>query len=152
MRILAVVALAVVALAPVAAAKVDPNVAIPARQMGMKQVGRTFKGINDQLHSGAPDAAAVAAGAHQLADLARKVPSWFPAGSGPETGVKTSAKADIWAQPADFRAKAKALASATAALDRAAAKSADPTLLQPLVAQVGGACKACHTTYKAPEH
>jgi cytochrome c556 len=152
MRSLAVLALAVVALAPVAAAKVDPNVAIPARQMGMKQVGRTFKGINDQLHGGAPDAAAVAAGAHQLADLARKVPSWFPAGSGPETGVKTSAKADIWAQPADFRAKAVALANAAAALDQAAAKSADPAVLQPFVAQVGGACKACHTTYKAPEH
>ncbi|MEA3060246.1 MAG: hypothetical protein QOJ94_27 [Sphingomonadales bacterium] len=152
MRILAVLALAACAVAPVAAAKVDPNVAIPARQMGMKQVGRTFKGINDQLHGGAPDAAAVAAGARQLADLARKVPSWFPAGSGPETGVKTAAKAEIWAQPADFHAKALALANATAALDRAAAKSADPAVLQPLVAQVGGACKACHTAYKAPEH
>jgi cytochrome c556 len=152
MRILPLAVLAACAVAPVAAAKVDPNVAIPARQMGMKQIGRTFKGINDQLHSGAPDAAAVAAGAHQLADLSRKVPGLFPAGSGPETGVKTSAKAEIWAQPADFRAKAKALANATAALDRAAAKSADPAVLQPLVAQVGGACKACHTTYKAPEH
>ncbi|MEA3038551.1 MAG: Cytochrome, partial [Sphingomonadales bacterium] len=82
MRILPALVLAALAVAPVAAAKVDPNVAIPARQMGMKQVGRTFKGINDQLRSGAPDAAALAAGAHQLADLARKVPSWFPAGSG----------------------------------------------------------------------
>jgi cytochrome c556 len=152
MRIIRVAALAASALALLAAAKVDPNVAIPARQMGMKQIGRTFKGINDQLHSGAPDAAAVAAGAHQLADLARKVPSLFPAGSGPETGVKTAAKADIWAQPADFRAKALALATATAALDKAARKSADPAVLQPFVARVGGACKACHTTYKVQEH
>jgi cytochrome c556 len=150
MRILAVLALAASAVALLAA--VDPNVAIPARQMGMKQVGRTFKGINDQLHSGSPDSAALAAGAHQLADLARKVPSWFPAGSGPGTGVKTAAKAEIWAQPADFHAKAVALANATAALDAAAAKSADPAVLQPFVAQVGGACKACHTAYKAPEH
>jgi cytochrome c556 len=150
MRILPVLALAASAVALLAA--VDPNVAIPARQMGMKQVGRTFKGINDQLHSGSPDAAAVATGAHQLADLARKVPSWFPAGSGPETGVKTSAKAEIWAQPADFRAKALALASATSALDKAARKSADPAVLQPFVTRVGGACKACHTAYKAPEH
>jgi len=152
MRILPVLALAACAVAPVAAAKVDPNVAIPARQMGMKQVGRTFKGINDQLHSGSPDAASVAAGAHQLADLARKVPGWFPAGSGPDTGVKTAAKAEIWAQPADFHAKAVALANATAALDQAAAKSADPAVLQPLVVQVGGACKACHTAYKVADH
>src|SRR3954464_3229004 len=150
MRVLPVLALAASAVALLAA--VAPNVAIPARQMGMKQVGRTFKGINDQLHSGSPDSAALAAGAHQLADLARKVPSWFPAGSGPRTGVKTAAKAEIWAQPADFHAKAVALANATAALDRAAAKTADPAVLQPFVAQVGGACKACHTAYKAPEH
>jgi cytochrome c556 len=152
MRIVRVAALAACAIALVAAVKVDPNVAIPARQMGMKQIGRTFKGINDQLHSGAPDAAAVAAGAHQLADLSRKVPSLFPAGSGPESGVKTAAKAEIWAQPADFRAKAQALANATAALDAAAAKSADPAVLQPFVVQVGGACKACHTSYKVAEH
>jgi cytochrome c556 len=150
MRILPVLALAVSAVALLAA--VDPNVAIPARQMGMKQVGRTFKGINDQLHSGSPDSAALAAGAHQLADLARKVPSWFPAGSGPGTGVKTAAKAEIWAQPADFHAKAIALANATAALDRAAAKTADPAVLQPLAVQVGGACKACHTAYKVADH
>jgi cytochrome c556 len=150
MRILPILALAASAVALLAA--VDPNVAIPARQMGMKQVGRTFKGINDQLHSGSPDGAALAAGAHQLADLARKVPSWFPAGSGPDTGVKTAAKAEIWAQPGDFHAKAVALANATAALDRAAAKSADPALLQPLAVQVGGACKACHTAYKVADH
>src|SRR3954453_15684637 len=104
MRKIRVAALAACAVALLAAAKVDPNVAIPARQMGMKQIGRTFKGINDQLHSGAPGAGAVPAGPHQLAALSRKAPSWFPAGSGPETGVKTAAKADIWAQPADFRA------------------------------------------------
>src|SRR3954462_4322370 len=116
MRRVSIAALAACALALVAAAKVDPNVAIPARQMGMKQVGRTFKGINDQLHASAPDAKALADGSAQLADLAKKVPSWFPAGTGPDTGVKTAAKADIWANPADFKAKAAALAAATRAL------------------------------------
>jgi cytochrome c556 len=133
-------------------AAVDPHTAIPARQMGMKQVGRTFKGINDQLHASTPDAAELKAGSAQLADLATKVPSWFPAGTGPDTGVKTSVKADVWTNPADFHAKAVALATTTHALAAAAAKSSDPAVLTPLVAQVGGACKACHQAYKTPDH
>ena len=132
-------------------AAVDPHVAIPARQMGMKQVGRTFKGINDQLHASTPDAKALADGSATLAQLARKVPSWFPAGSGPDTGVKTAAKPDIWANQADFQAKAAALATATRALADGAKHSSDPAVLTPLVRQVGGACKACHTQYKVQD-
>ncbi|MDB5693799.1 MAG: cytochrome c [Alphaproteobacteria bacterium] len=133
------------------AAAVDPHVAIPARQMGMKQVGRTFKGINDQLHAAAPDAKALKEGTEQLDKLAKQVPGWFPAGSGPDSGVKTSAKASIWTEPADFHAKAVALAAATHALAEGAKHSGDPAVLTPLVRQVGGACKACHTTYKTQD-
>jgi cytochrome c556 len=133
-------------------AAVDPHAAITRRQDGMKQIGRTFKGINDQLKTSAPDAQALKLGSAQLAQLARQVPSFFPAGSGPGTGIKTEAKADIWARPADFHAKAVALADATHALADAAAKSSDPAVLTPLVHQVGGACKACHETYKTEDH
>ena len=132
-------------------AAVDHHVAIPARQMGMKQVGRTFKGINDQLHASTPDAKALADGSATLAQLARKVPSWFPAGSGPDTGVKTAAKPDIWTNQADFKAKAAALQTATRALAGAAKHSSDPAVLTPFVRQVGGACKACHDAYKVKE-
>jgi cytochrome c556 len=118
----------------------------------MKQIGRNFKAIFDQLHAGTPDAAVVRTSAQQLADLASKAPGWFPPGTGPESGLKTSAKADIWVHPADFAAKAAALASSTRALAAAAAQTSDPAVLNPLAMQVGGACKACHTTYKAPEH
>jgi len=133
-------------------AAVDPHVAIPKRQDGMKTIGRTFKGINDQLKASTPDAQSIKLGAAQLDQLAHQVPSWFPRGSGPETGVKTAVKADVWTNPADFHAKAVALANATHALSAAAAASSDPAVLTPLVRQVGGACKACHETYKTPEH
>lgn len=133
-------------------AAVDPHVAIPKRQDGMKQIGRTFKGINDQLKASTPDAQSIKLGAAQLDQLAHQVPNWFPKGSGPESGVKTGAKADIWTNAADFHAKAVALANATHALAGAAATSSDPAVLTPLVRQVGGACKACHETYKTPEH
>jgi cytochrome c556 len=133
-------------------AAVDPHVAIPKRQDGMKQIGRTFKGINDQLKASTPDAQALKLGSAQLAQLAKQVPSWFPAGTGPETGVKTEVKANVWTNPADFHAKAAAFASAADALAAGAAKSGDPAVLTPLVRQVGGACKACHETYKTPDH
>jgi cytochrome c556 len=133
-------------------AAVDPHVAIPKRQDGMKTIGRTFKGVNDQLHASAPDAQALKLGSAQLAQLARQVPSWFPAGTGPDAGVKTEVKADVWTNPADFHAKAAALATATSALADGAAHSSDPAVLTPLVRQVGGACKACHETYKTQDH
>lgn len=133
-------------------AAVDPHTAIPARQAGMKQIGRTFKGIMDQLKTSAPNGPQLKVETAQLADLAVKVPSLFPAGSGPGTGVKTAVKADVWTHPADFHAKAAALASTTRALADAAAHSSDPAVLMPLAAKVGGACKACHETYKTPDH
>jgi len=133
-------------------AAVDPHVAIPKRQDGMKMIGRTFKGINDQLKASTPDAQALKLGSAQLAQLATQVPSWFPAGTGPETGIKTAVKPAVWTNPGDFHAKAVALASATSALAAGAAKSSDPAVLTPLVRQVGGACKACHETYKTPDH
>src|SRR4051812_22775444 len=93
---LALVAAAALAATSVAAAKVDPAAAIQTRQAGMKAIGKGFKAINDQMRGGAPDAKAVAAAAHDLAGLAPRVPSWFPAGSGPESGLKTAAKPDVW--------------------------------------------------------
>jgi cytochrome c556 len=143
---------AIAAAAIILVGAVDPKIAIPARQDGMKQIGRNFKAIIDQVHATTPDAAVIRTSSAQLADLASRAPGWFPRGTGPEAGVKTTAKADIWAQPADFAAKAAALGSTTRALAAAAAQSSDPAVLNPLVAQVGGACKACHTTYKSSEH
>jgi cytochrome c556 len=133
------------------AAAVDPRIAIPARQDGMKQIGRNFKAVFDQLHASAPDAAVLRTSTEQLAELAGRAPTWFPGGTGPETGIKTAAKTEIWAQPADFAAKAAALASTTRALAAGAAQSSDPAVLNPLAAQVGGACKACHTSYRVPD-
>ncbi|MFL6856624.1 MAG: cytochrome c [Allosphingosinicella sp.] len=154
MRILPLAALAAATILAGAAgaAKLDPAAAIQARQAGMKQIGRNFKAINDQMHGGAPDGQAIAAAAHALAELAPRVPSWFPAGTGPDSGVKTAVKPEVWSQAPDFRAKAKALALAARNLDAAAAKGGDPAALQPLVQQLGGACKACHTAYKAQDH
>lgn len=135
-----------------ATAAVDASRDIPARQAGMKAIGRAFKAINDQSRADAPDAAVVKAQAAQLASLAPRVPGWFPRGTGPDAAakakVKTAAKPEIWSQSDDFKAKAGALAAASAALSAAAAKGNDVAALQPQIRAVGAACKACHTPYK----
>src|SRR4051812_18348841 len=77
---------------------------IKARQEKMKAIGADFKIINDSLKTDAPDKAAIAGAAKRIADSGKDVTAWFPAGSGEQAGVKTRAKADIWAKPAEFKA------------------------------------------------
>src|ERR1700757_997004 len=80
-----------------------------AREAHFKEIGRNFKAARDELKKGAPDLAVVRASAHRIAEAAPQLPTWFPAGSGPQAGLKTEAKAEIWAKPDDFRAKAQDL-------------------------------------------
>lgn len=149
MRSVKIIFLLSAGLALVSAAVTQPKVVIPARQLGMKQVGQSFKRINDQVRSGSPEAAVVKASARQLAALAAQVPRWFPAGTGPGTGSKTAAKAEIWTRAESFRSEAAAFAAATRNLAAAAAKSSDPGVLEPQIRRVGGTCKSCHTAFKA---
>src|SRR4051812_22957876 len=77
---------------------------IKARQEKMKAFGGDLKIINDTLKTDAPDKTAIAGAAKRIADSGKDVGMWFPAGSGEQAGVKTRAKADIWAKPAEFKA------------------------------------------------
>ena len=148
MRSVKIIFLASAGIALVSAAATQPKVVIQARQLGMKQVGQNFKTINDQVRSGSPEAAVVQASARRLAALAAKVPSWFPAGTGPDTGIKTAAKGEIWTRAANFRSEAAAFTAATRNLAAAAARSSDPEVLEPHIRRVGGTCKSCHTAFK----
>lgn len=142
-RFLMLVPLVLAVAAP--AQRPDAAKVIAARQAGMKEVGKSFKAVNDQLRGGAPDAAIVKANAARLATLSRAVPGWFPRGTGPEAGIKTASKADIWAKGPDFAAKARAFAVSAAALSQAAGSGGD---LAAAARQVGQSCKGCHDPYK----
>jgi len=83
--------------------------AVATRQANFKQLGGAFKAINDQLKAGAPDMAVIKASAQKMKDLAAQEATWFPAGSGPEAGVKTGAKPEIWSDAAGFAAAVKLL-------------------------------------------
>ncbi|HYC68275.1 cytochrome c [Brevundimonas sp.] len=83
-----------------------------------------------------------------LARWAHAVPGMFPAGSGPDSGVETHARPEVWSDRAGFETRAAAYAAAAdrlaelAAGDDAAAFSAQWTVVR-------SSCQSCHDAYKA---
>ena len=76
---------------------------------------------------------------------AAAIPGLFPAGS---AHPQSRAKPEIWKNKADFDAKAKALGEAAARVT-AAGKAEDLKAYAAAAEQLNGACKACHTLYRA---
>src|SRR2546421_661023 len=63
---------------------------IMARQSNSRDIGGAYRELNAELKNGVPMKFLVEQHASQLADLAKEQITWFPAGSGPESGVKTA--------------------------------------------------------------
>lgn len=124
--------------------------AVAARHQNFKQLGGAFKAIVDELKKPDPDKAVIAASAKKMNTLAAAEPSWFPKGSGPEAGVKTAAKPDIWSDTAGFDAAVKRLQGATAKLDQLAA-AGDLDGVKAQVRDTGAACKNCHDKFRVPD-
>lgn len=63
--------------------------------------------------------------------------------------METRAKPAIWENMADFESKWAALGEAATAMAAVAGTGKDA--IGPNMGALGGACKACHDTYRAPE-
>lgn len=120
------------------------------RHENFKQQGAVFKAINDELRKGSPDKAAIARNAAALKALTARLPSWFPKGSGPESGFKTDAKPQVWSDAAGFQAAVNRLQVEASKLDQLAA-AGDIAGVKAQVRATGGACKNCHDKYRVPE-
>ena len=121
------------------------------RHEGFETIGDSMKKIADTLKGGGSLDPELAAAAKKINELAPQTRSWFPAGSGPETGAKTRAKAEIWTQPELFNEKRDAFIAAAAQLaERADANDAAGFATQ--VGELGQTCKGCHDTFRAKEH
>ena len=94
----------------------------------------------------ASDTAAMRAPAAAISDATKKLTAMWPAGSG---GPATRAKAEIWANSADFNAKMEAMQSAADALVRVAAGS-DLGAAKAAFGGVGRTCSSCHKVYRGP--
>lgn len=136
--------------ATAAFAAVDAAKAYEARHAQFHAIAGAFKAISDNLKSEKPDAAAVAAQAKTIEGLAHQIPTWFLAGTGAESGVKTRAKPEIWSDAAGFAAAAKNLETQSATLQTVAA-TGDFTAIAAQAKAMGGACGGCHTKYRGPE-
>jgi cytochrome c556 len=145
-RILASLALAGIA-APLLAAPADQ---VHTRVDGFRELGAAFKAVNDGLRSPTPQTVLIQMSARQIRNAATAMRSWFPAGSGPESGVKTAAKPDIWTRPADFRRAQDAFAAQAAAF-QAAANGGNVDAIRIATRNLGATCKGCHDQFRVPK-
>lgn len=122
---------------------------IQARQGNYKQIAAALHEIQVQLRADAPDVAQIRPRAALLADRSVRVLSWFPRGTGPEAGVRTRAKPDIWSNPAGFRQAGATFVVAARALN-AAARAGDLAQIRTAFTGVSHACSNCHDTFRAP--
>ena len=129
----------------------SPAATIQMRQANYKQMAGAVKGLNDQLQrrlavaSRHPPAFGACSTATRL-----QVLNWFPRGTGPEAGVRTRAKPEIWSDPRGFRAAGARLLVAARALDAAARRgdvAGDPHRLS---RRRNRACGGCHDGYRGP--
>ncbi len=138
---------------PVAAAPTGPA-AMPeptdvaafmkARHENYEMLGANMKVLQDNFRAETPDMAAATAAAANVKLFADAMGAWFPAGTGPDSGIESEAKANIWTDRATFDAAAVKLqeesAKLAAATDAAAFKAQFPA--------TGGTCKNCHDTFR----
>jgi cytochrome c556 len=122
--------------------------ALMARQAHFREQAAGFKAINDELKKDAPDKAVILANAAKIKGTAAALPTWFPKGSGPETGLKTAAKAEIWTDAEGFDTAAAQLQAETAKLEQLA-MAGDLDAIKAQDRAVGAACGACHSKYRA---
>jgi cytochrome c556 len=139
-------ALVALAVAGVAEASIDVATIVRTRQANFKTLLSLHRAIKGELTRGAPRMAVVSQAAAQEAVLARQLPSWFVAGAGPDNGVRTDARREVWSSAADFRAKAGALSSALARLETTA-RAGGVGRMRAQQRAVGEACQACHDDY-----
>lgn len=117
------------------------------RHENFEAIGDAMKAIGDQLKEGAPDVTKIQAASAVINGFAPKVESWFPAGSGPDDGIKTDALQAIWQKPDEFKQATAKFVEASGAFD-AAAKSGDVAAMGAAMKGLGGSCKDCHDKFR----
>lgn len=120
---------------------------IEARQHNLKDLGGAFKAVNDQLKTDAPQIEQIRLAAQEIASHAREIGNWFPAGTGPDSGVKTEALAIIWTDEAGFKAAAERFGAEAGKLTDVVTTD-DLAAIKAQATATGGVCKSCHDTYR----
>lgn len=120
-----------------------------ARHEHYEHLGDAFKAVRDASKSDSPDWAKLEKSAQEVVDASVDQQKWFAKGTGPESG-KTRALPEIWTKADDFTAAQKMFSDRAPKL-LAAVKAKDAAGVQAAFKEVGGSCKNCHDTFRAPE-
>lgn len=126
----------------------DPTAkAIKERQSNFKKMGAAFKSIDDQFKSSEPDLEVIRTSVQTTYDLAQKLPDWFEPGTGPDSGFKTDAKPEIWAEPDKFDLVYNNFMGDVENL-LAASTEGNLSQIQAQYFTVGVACSNCHKPFR----
>jgi cytochrome c556 len=128
-----------------------PAQVVQVRVAGLKEMGAAFKHAMDGLRSKAPQMILIQQSARTIKTHSQSMYSWFPAGSGPQRGLKTEAKPEIWTKPAEFRAALDGLSRAADTF-QSAAMAGNPDAVRAAARSLGGSCKTCHDQFRVPDH
>ena len=123
---------------------------VHSRIAGLRDLGAAFKNVNDELKSDTPQLIVIQLAARQIRDTARNQYNWFPAGSGPQPGVKTRAKSEVWTRAGEFKTAQDSFATEAAAFFQVVA-GGDVANIRARSKLLGAVCKNCHETFRAPE-
>ena len=136
---------AVALVAGMAAYAATPDEVIAQRRAGYKHIGEVFKAMKDAV-DGSADVTPLAAGAGDIVDWSKKIPTMFPPGT--ETGGGTHALPTVWSERPGFEELAGKLTAEATKLQTAAA-SGDKAAFAAQFKATGAVCGQCHRTYRA---
>ena len=145
-RIVAVLALLGGA-AALSAATLSAADAVAARKANFKEIGGAFKSINDELKAEAPDVTRLQSPARTIAQRSSRIKDHFPAGSGPDSGLKTKARPEIWSKQVEFGKYREAMVISASALDKAVG-SGDLAAITKARDALGTSCQGCHNQFR----
>jgi cytochrome c556 len=128
---------------PILAAPAD---IIRSRIAGYREVGAAFKAVNDGLR-GEPQIMLIQQSIRQLRNAARLQYGWFPAGTGPQTGVKTAARPEIWAKAPAFKAAQDNFTRQADVLFKVSG-GGNANAIRAAARNLGMTCKACHDQFR----
>jgi cytochrome c556 len=120
---------------------------IEVRPKNLKDLGAAMKTAGDQLKSSAPSLKDIRPAVQTIKTHAAEIGTWFPAGTGPESGVETEALSRIWEDQPGFQAAAQRLGEEANKLSDIATGD-DLAAIGAQVGAVGAACKNCHDNYR----
>ncbi|MBC2650481.1 c-type cytochrome [Novosphingobium aerophilum] len=121
--------------------------AIRARIETYRELGASFKAVNDGLRTDEVQTVLIGQAARHIRNVAQAQYGLFPSGSGPAPGLKTKARAEIWRQPARFKAAQDAFAGAATGFQQAVA-SGDADAMRQAARKLGETCKGCHDSFR----